>query len=81
MCNLDASVTLAYYIRSIEDAPDIRCLDQHYCQARDYISAIQETDALPTAQIQSLNAVFAYLYRQGLIRLRAHRDRLDQIER
>lgn len=63
---------LAYYIRGIEDAPDLQRLDQRFCRAGDYVAAAQEVGALPAAQIQALVAVFDHLYQQGLIRLRAH---------
>ena len=72
MHNTDVSAMLAYYIRSIEDAPDLQCLNQNFSLAGDYVSATQEAGALPSEQIQALTAVFDHLYQQGLVRLRTY---------
>lgn len=72
MHNPDDSAVFAYYIRSIENSPDLQCLDQTYCRAVDYIFAKRKTGALPTEQIQALTAVFDHLYQQRLNQLRMH---------
>ena len=81
MNNVEISAMLAYYVRSIEGAADLQCLDQYFCRAGDYISSTQEAEALPAAQIQALVALFDHLYQQSFIRPQAHCDGLDQIER
>ncbi len=81
MHNTDVSAMLAYHIRSIEDAPDLQCLDQCFCRAGDYVFATQEVGALPAAKFRALIALFDHLYQLGLIRLQPHCDELDHVER
>lgn len=67
----NVSVTLARYIKDMEDAPDAQRLELHFCRAGAYISAARDMEALPSEQINALLAVFDHLYRRGLARLSA----------